>query len=164
MFILMWFSEVPYLFPHPFHEFEGIKNLANEISQICDGIKQLVGFKGKSANEIEKTMLVEFRINWIKSVISIIVGIISGCLFLQRRRSGYFLTFFLSLLFISIRVIYLFKHPRLSFSLEYYKFKLQHLPVRTIHDFLIQLILLITAISIIYLFRTRNSGCFKKNP
>jgi len=40
IFVLMWITQVAYLFPHPFQEHEGIKNLAMEATQFPDVVKQ----------------------------------------------------------------------------------------------------------------------------
>lgn len=160
IYTLMWISQVPYLFPHPFQEHEGIRNLAKDAAQFPDWLKQESVVKDKSADELEKTMLTELRINWIKSALLIIMGILSGCLLFQRRKAGYFLTFFLSILVIGIRFLHLVRYRSSTFSLEFYSFLLHRKPVQTIHDFLMQFVLLGMVIFLTYIFLTRKSDHF----
>ena len=160
LYTFIWLSQVPYLFPHPFQESEGIRDLAREATQLPDWIKQQSSIKDKTADELETSMLVEMRINWIVSTLFIVMGIVSGCLLIQRRKAGYFLTFFLSIVMIGMKFLHLVRYRSNTFSLEYYKFLLQRMPVRTIHDFLMQLVLLSTAVFLMYIYLSRKSEHF----
>ena len=57
-----------------------------------------------------------------------------------------------SILMISIKFLHLVRYRSNTFSLEYYKFILQHMPMRIIHDFLIQLVLLGTVLFLVYIY------------
>ena len=163
---IMWVSLVPYLFPHPFQEHKGIRNLATKVTQLPDWIKQesSIKIKDKTADELEKGMMTELRINWIKSALFIVMGVLSGWLLIQRRKKGYLLAFFFSLLIIGIRFAHLLRYRRVTLSLKYYEFLLHRAPVSTIHDILMQLVLLGTVIFLMYIFVTRKPGHFISNP
>ena len=155
---IMWVSQVPYLFPHPFQERKGIRKLALEVMQAPDWIKQKSAVKDKTADELEKRMMTELRINWIKSTVFILIGVFSGLLLIQRRLEGYFLAFLFSLLFIGIKLANLLRYHTVTFSLKYYKLLLHHRPVGTIHDILMLLVQLSTVIFLMYIFVTRKKG------
>ena len=108
--------------------------------------------------------MTELRINWIKSALVNVIGVLSGFLLIQRRRGGYLFAFFFSLLIIGIRLVNLFRYRRVTFSLEYYEFMLRQSPVRTILDLLMQLVLLATVIFLIYIFVTRKPEHFVSTP
>ena len=154
----MWFSQLPYLYPHPFQGHEGIRKLAEYSTQHPDWLKQLSGINNRTADELEKSMLTELRITWIKSALFIITGIISGCLLIQRKRVGYILAFFLSIIMIGLRGLHMVRYPRASFSLRFYRLRLEHWPVRTIHEFSMQLVLLGTIAFLAYVFLTRKTS------
>ena len=156
IYSLLWLSQVPYLFPHPFQESEGIRDLATEAAQSPDWIKQKSSIKDKTEDELYTSMLIGLRISWIKSTIFIVMGLVSGCLLIQRRKAGYFLTFSLSILIIGIKFLHLMRYRSNTFSLDYYKFLLQHMPLRTIHDFLMQLVLLSTVVFLMYISVTEK--------
>lgn len=157
---IMWISQVPYLFPHPFQENKGIRDLATEFMQSPDWIKQASSIKAKTADELEKSMLIELRIHWIKGALFIVIGVLSGWLLIRRRTGGYLLAFFFSLLIIGIRLARLLRHGKFTRTLEIYKILLRRYPVRTIHDILLQLVLLGTVIFLIYIFVTRKPEHF----
>ena len=162
--IIMWVSRVPHLFPHPFQENKGIRDLATEFMQFPDGLKQASSVKAKTADELEKRMLIELRIHWIKGALFIVIGVLSGWLLIRRRIGGYLLAFFSSLLFIVIRFAPYLRHGKFTSTLETYKFLLRRYPVRTSHDILVYLILLGTVIFLMYIFFTRKRGHFISNP
>ncbi len=162
---IMWVSQVLFLFPHPFQKHEGIRKLATDVMQVPDWIKQQSPIiKDRTADELEKRMMTEFRNEWLKSALFIVIGVLSGWLLIQRRKEGYLLAFFFSLLIIGIRFANLLRHRRVWFSLKYHEFMLRQYPVRTIHDLLMQLVLLGTVIFLIYLFVTRKPRHFISNP
>lgn len=53
LFILLWTSKIPYLFPHPFQPNQGVKYLSKEAVEIPEFIKQQGGIGGKTQIEIE---------------------------------------------------------------------------------------------------------------
>ncbi len=156
IYALTWLSQIPYLFPPPFQQNESIQDLAMEATQSPDWIKQQSSIKDKTADELETSILTEIRINWIESSIFIVMGIVSGCLLIQRRKVGYFLTFFLSILMICIKFFHFVRYRSHTFSLDYYKFLLQYMPVQTIHGFFIQLVLLSTVVFLMYIYLSRK--------
>ena len=162
---IMWVSRVPYLFPHPFQEHKSIRDLATKFIQSPDWIKQASpSIKDKTADELVKGMMTEIRINWIKSALFIVMGVLSGWWLIQRRRKGYLLAFFSSLLIIGIRFTPFLRHGKFTSTIETYKFLLRRYPVRTIHDILMQLVLFGTVVFLIYIFVTRKPGHFISNP
>ncbi len=161
---IMWVSRVPYLFPHPFQEHKGIRDLATDVIQGPDWIKQASSIKDKTADELVKGMMTELRINWIKSALFIVMGVLSGWWLVQRRKKGYLLAFFSSLLIIGIRFAHLLRYRRVTLSLKYYEFLLHRAPVCTIHDILMLLVLLGTVIFLMYIFVARKPGRFISNP
>ena len=154
--IIIWISQVPYLFPHPFQEHKGAKKLVAEFMQVPDWIKQESSIKAKTADELEKNLMTELRINWIKSAFFIVMGVLSGWWLIQRRKRGYLLAFFFSLLIIGMRFNQHLRFLRKGWFLEYHELMLRRAPVSTIHDILMQLVLLGTVIFIIYIFMTRK--------
>ena len=161
---IMWVSQVRFLFPHPFQKHEGIRKLATEAMQLPDWIKQQSPIKDNTADELEKRMMTEFRIDWLRSVLFIVIGVLSGLLLIQRRKGGYLLAFFFSLFIIGSRFVILLRYRRVTFSLEHHEFMLRQYPVRTILDLLMQLVLLATVIFLIYIFVTRKPQRFINNP
>ena len=157
VFIIMWFSQIPYLLPHPFQEHKGIRDLATDVVQGPNWIKEASPFlKDKTADELTRSMIIELRIHWIKSALFIVVGVLSGWLIIQRRKGGYLLAFFFSLLIIGIRFVSLLWYWRVTFSLKYYEFILRRCPVRKIHEIVMYLVLLGTVIFLIYTFKDKE--------
>lgn len=154
--IIMWVSQIPYLFPHPFQENKGIRDLATQFFQAPDWIKRESSVKAKTADELSKRMVTELRIVWIQSALFIVIGVLSGCLLIQRRKEGYLLAFFFSLFILGIRFVHFLQYRTVTFSIKYYEFLLHRAPVRTIHDFLMLSVLLYIAIVIMYIFVTRK--------
>lgn len=151
--VIMWVSRIPYLYPHPFQEHKGIRALAKDVVQGPDWIKQASPtIKDKTADELAKTMMIELRLVWIKSVLFIVMGLLSGWWLIQRRKKGYLLAFFSSLLFIGIRFTPLLRPGKFTQTLKTYKFLLRRYPVRTIHDILMLLVLLGIVLLLIYVF------------
>ena len=161
---IMWVSQVLCLFPHPFQKHEGIRKLATDAMQVPDWTKQESPIKDKTADELEKRMMTQFRIEWVKSALFIVIGVLSGLLLIQRRKGGYLLAFFFSLLIIGITFVNLLRYRRVTFSLKYHEFMLRQYPVRTILDLSMQLVLLATVIFLIYIFATRKPERFVSNP
>jgi hypothetical protein len=157
MLAIMWASYVPDLFPHPFQEKKGIRDLAIEYTKLPDWLKQESRFNDKTADELEKEMMTELRIEWIKSVLFIVIGVLSGCLLIQHRKAGYLLAFFSSLLFIGIGFVNLLRY---GFHIEHYGFMLHRAPVRTIQGILMQLVILGTVILLIYVYVTQKHRPF----
>jgi hypothetical protein len=159
---IMWVSQIPYLFPHPFQEHEGIKKLAIDSTKLPGWIKQQSQIEGKTADELEKGMMTELRIGWIKGALFTVIGVLSGWWLIQRKKKGYLLAFFFSLSIIVIKFIKLW--PRLrKYSLSYFELLLRHFPVRGIHDILGDLVLLGTVIFLMYIFMTRKTSLEELN-
>jgi hypothetical protein len=156
IFTIMWVSWIPYLFPHPFQEHKGIRNLATDVVQGPNWIKEASPIiKDKTADELGMLMMIELRFHWIKSALFIVMGVLSGWWLIQRRKGGYLLAFFFSLLIIGIRLVNLLRYRKFTLTLETYKLLLSHYPVRTIHEILMYLVLLGTVIFLIYTFKDK---------
>ncbi len=156
--IIMWVSRVPYLFPHPFQESKALRKLATDFMQSPDWIKQESGIKVQTADDLERSMTINLRIHWVKGAVLIAVGVLSGWWLVQGSKGGYLLAFSFSLLVIGLRLAHLVRYRRFTFSLDYYEFSLHHFPLRTIHDILMQLVLLGTVIFLMYMFVTRKAA------
>lgn len=152
IFAIAFASQVPYLFPHPFQENEGIRDLATKLTQAPNWIRQESQVKDKTADELTKRMMTELRIAWVESALYIVIGLLSGLLLVLHKKEGYWLAFFLSLFLLFIR------YRTVTFSLRHYEFLLHHAPVRTCHDILMSLVLLYTVIviGIFGLLRKKN--------
>jgi len=159
MLAIAFASQVPYLFPHPFQENEGLRDLATEFFQAPNWIRQESQVKAKTADELTKRMMTELRIDWIESALCIVIGVLSGFLLILHRKEGYWFAFFFSLFLLCIRVAHFIQYRTVTFSLRYYEHLLHHAPVSTCHDILMSLVLLYTVIVIgtLGLLKEKNS-------
>ena len=103
IFISLWVSNIPYLFPLPFQPHQGIKDFSKEVADIPDFIKEEAGIGSKTQIEIEAIVTRELRNIWFKSFVCIIIGIFSGILIIQKKNLGRFLALGLSLYIVGIR-------------------------------------------------------------
>lgn len=161
IYTAIWLSQVPYLFPHPFQQHDGVRKLAEQSTQLPEWIRQKSDIHEQTADELEKSMLSELRVGWLKSALVMGLGILSGCLLIKGKKAGCLLTFLLSMVVISIRVCHMLRYRKTSFSLEHYRFLLERMPVRTVHDFLLLLVLSGTIVILAYLFLTRKPSCLE---
>jgi hypothetical protein len=144
IFISLWLSNVPYLFPVPFQPHQGIKDLSKEVADAPEFIKEQAGVGGKTQTEIETIVMRDLRILWIKSLVFIIIGIFSGILIVQKKNLGRFLALGLSLYLVGIRFYHFFssEYWREKFSIKYFTVRFHFFPVRTVHEEVTFLILL----------------------
>jgi hypothetical protein len=144
IFILLWLSNIPYLFPLPFQPHQGIREFSKELADMPGFLKEEAGIGGKTQAEIETFVAREFRILWIKSLVFIVIGIFSGILIVQKRNLGRFLALGLSLYLVGIRFYHFFglEHWRDRLSIKYFTIRFKYFPIRAIHEDITYLILL----------------------
>lgn len=144
IFILLWLSNVPYLFSLPFQPHQRIKDLSKEVADAPEFIKEQAGIGGKTQTEIETIVTRDLRILWIKSLVFIVIGIFSGILIVQKKHVGRFLALGLSLYLVAMRFYHFFgsEHWRDKFSIKYFTVRFKYFPVRTVHEEITLLILL----------------------
>jgi hypothetical protein len=143
IFILLWLSNIPYLFPLPFQPHQGVKDLAKEVADAPEFIKEEGGIAGKTQIEIEAIVTRGLRIIWLKSLLFTIVGIFSGILIIQKKNLGRFLALGLCLYLVVIRFYHFFKLWPDSLSIKYFTIRFKHFPIRAIHEDITYLILLV---------------------
>jgi hypothetical protein len=146
IFILLWLSNVPYLFPLPFQPHQGVKDLSREVADAPEFIKEQAGVGGKTQTEIETIVTRDLRILWIKSLVFIIIGIFSGILILQKKNLGRFLALGLSVYLVGIRFYHIFssEYWHYRFSIKYFTIRFHFFPARTVLEEITFLILLCT--------------------
>jgi len=148
MFILLWLSNIPYLFPLPFQPHQGIREFSKELADMPGFLKEEAGISGKTQTEIETIVARKFRILWIKSLVFTIIGIFSGILIVLKKNVGHFLALGLSLYLVGMRFYHFFgsEHWRERITFEYFlkffRVRFQYSPLRTIHEEITFLILL----------------------
>jgi hypothetical protein len=143
IFILLWLSNIPYLFPLPFQPHQGIKEWSKDLTEMPDFLKEEAGISGKTQAEIERFVARGFQILWIKSLIFTIIGIFSGILIVLKRNLGRFLALGLSLYIVVIRFYHFSKLWPDSLSIRYFTIRFKHFPIRAIHEDITYLILLV---------------------
>ena len=148
LFTLIWVLEIPYLFPHPFQQNEGLKKLSEEVIKASDIIKEATGINGLSAAEIENNLSRELKITWVVSIVLIGCGCISGFLLFRKKNYGRLLAIGVSLIVVSKRLINLFssEYWRERLSLKAYALQFEYFPIRTIQDDVTFIVLLATIV------------------
>lgn len=118
--------------------------MSREVADAPEFIKEQGGVGGKTQTEIETIVTRGLRILWIKSLVFIIIGILSGILILQKKNLGRFLVLGLSIYLVGIRFYHFFcsEHWRDKFSIKYFTIRFHFLPARTVHELITFLILL----------------------
>jgi len=82
------------MYPTPFQRKKGIKSFAKEASEVPEWIKKEAGFEGYTQEDLEKQITYELIFSWFKSLLMILIGILSGILFIRRGPLGYILAIF----------------------------------------------------------------------
>jgi hypothetical protein len=143
IFILLWLSNIPYLFPLPFQPHHGIKEWSKELAEMPDFIKEEGGIGGKTQEEIETFLTRSFRILWIRSFLFIVIGVSSGILIILNKNLGRFLALGLSFYIVVIRLYEFFslEHWRDRLSIKYFAMHFKYF--RIIHEDIAYLILLV---------------------
>jgi len=160
--ILLWSSYLPNMYPIPFRRNPGIKSLAKEVAEGPEWIKKEAGFEGYTQEDLEKAMTNELIFSWFKGLLMILIGILSGILFIRRGHLGYILAiicfaFFLIIPRLCSFIKYgLFSHIRilhLALTKKYYSMFFS-----IIRD---EIVFLISVIIIIYLILPSTVKKFK---
>ena len=160
--ILLWSSYLPNLYPTPFRRNPGIKSIAKEVAEGPEWIKKEGGFEGYTQEDLEKAMTNELIFTWFKSLLMILIGILSGILFIRRGHLGYILAIICLAFFIIIPRLYyfirhgLFLHIRmlhLALTKNYYS-----ISFRIIHN---DIVFVISIIIFIYLILPSTVKKFK---
>jgi hypothetical protein len=89
--ILLWSSFLPSLYPTPLQSKKGIKSLAKMASEVPDWIKKEAGYEEYTQKDIENMMINELISSWFKSLLMILIGILSGILIIRRSPLGHIL-------------------------------------------------------------------------
>lgn len=84
VWLLLWLSHIPHLvYYYPFQELKGVKLLVEEVAN--SPIKELaVG--NKSQKEVEDSLTRELQIVWVKSLSTVLVGLVAALLILKRKK------------------------------------------------------------------------------
>lgn len=145
--LLLWISYIPQLVSHyPFQEHKGVKSLIEEVSKAPDFIKKESGLLNKTPAELENSVMREIRIEWIKGVLILFVGLFTAFLLLKKKRSGRILALSLAGGLLLLNSIYFVKYWRYKLSLQYWALNLQHFPTQTIQGIVATIIMIATVI------------------
>ena len=148
-FTLMWVIQATYLvqyFPFTKETKATSQQLTKEASQLPKSLKEGTALAGKTAVTIQKELETSLKIEWVKSLVLIVCGIIVGCLLILHKAMGYFLALLLSLGLIVHKVFSLY--ARGEFSLESYALLFQYFPLNVIREIIMFLVLLITVVTL----------------
>ena len=106
--ILLWSSYLPNMYPTPFRRNPGIKSIAKELAEAPEFIKEEAGYEGYTQEDLEKQIRYKLIFSWFKWVLMILIGILSGILFIRRGHLGYILAIICFAFFIIIPRLYMF--------------------------------------------------------
>ena len=161
VFLLLWLSNIPYFFSHPFQPHQGIKDLSGELANAPEFIKEDAGIGGQKQIDIERILTKQIRLAWLKSLFFNLIGIFSGILIIRKKNLGRILALGLSVFLVGMRLYHSFQsaHWRDSLSIRYFKIRFEYFPVRTVHEEITFLILLST---IVLLLTPSIAATFKK--
>jgi len=106
--ILLWSSYLPNMYPTPFQRNTGIKSIANELAEAPEFIKKEADIEGYTQEDIAKRITNSLIFSWFKWVLMILIGILSGILFIRRGLLGHILAVICLAFFIIIPRLYMF--------------------------------------------------------
>lgn len=153
VFILLWISQIPYLFPLPFKPHQGTKDFSKELAEAPEFIKEGAGIARNNQTEIETIVTRMVQVLWFKSLFFVVVGIGSGILIIKKKWLGYFLALGLSLYLVGMRLYYIFSSDywRDILSIKYFTIRFENFPVKTIHEEITFLTLLVIIVLLLKL-------------
>jgi hypothetical protein len=159
--LVLWISHVPYLFEIPLYATPGIQWLSQEASDFPAWLKDEAEITGKSQSDIQSDLVTSCRIEFAKSLLLYLLGILSGVLVLKRHRWGRFLAIGISIYVLLLRIVkdVFREHP---FNWLYWKYSvfLSRYPLRAIYDIVTWLVLLVV---LVHLLRPSIAKRFEKN-
>jgi len=89
VWLLLWTSYIPQLvFHYPFQELKGVKSLIDEIDNAPTVIKEESVLLNKNPKELEKSVMRELRIEWVKAVSIVFAGLLAAFLLLKKGTLG----------------------------------------------------------------------------
>jgi hypothetical protein len=159
--LVLWVSHIPYLFEIPLYATSGIQRLSQDVSDSPAWLKDEAGINGKSQSNIQSILVKSFRIEFAKSLLLCLLGILSGVLVLKRHILGYFLVIGLSVCVLLLRIVHVAfsVHPFHSLYFKYTVFFSRY-PFRVIHSDITWLVLLVV---LVHLLRPSITRKFNKN-
>ncbi len=159
VFIVLWASHIPlYLFPHPHDLVKGLSAEGEDIYMIM--FKEPGPVVRTPTVEMGRQLIRESRISFLKSLLFIAGGILSGILLILRKKSGFILALTLSCFIVVMRTYYLVssEHWRARLSLVSFKIEFEEFPIRTIFEKTTFLVLLVTIIMLLMPSKEKSSA------
>ena len=146
-FILVWVLQATYLFQYfPFTKDakENTQQVSKEALQLPESMHAGTAVENKTLATIQNDLDVALKLNWVKSLVLIVCGIILGCLLFMQKSTGYLLAFIFSFCLLLYKGIANFSSGELS--LQSYVIFIQNFPLNTLREITMVLVLLITVI------------------
>ncbi|MEE9912749.1 MAG: hypothetical protein K4571_13630 [Deltaproteobacteria bacterium] len=146
-FILMWVLQATYLFQYfPFtnETKENTQQLTREASQLPAGLHAGTVLENKTPEALQKEMDAALKLNWVKSLVLVVCGIIVGCLLFLQKTIGYFFAFVFSAALIVHKSFIYFASG--NFSIQSYVSFFQYFPMDVLREIIMVLVLVFTFI------------------
>ena len=146
-FILMWVLQATYLFQYfPFtnETKENSEQVVKEALQLPESMHAGTAVDNKTPATIQSDLNVALKLNWVKSLVLIVCGIILGCLLFMQKPIGYLLAFVFSFCLLLYKAIANFSSGELS--LQACVIFIQNFPLNTLREITMVLVLIITVI------------------
>lgn len=148
--LILWISHIPYLFEIPLYPTPGIQQLSQEVSDSPAWLKDEAGLTGKSQSDIQSNLVKSLRIEFAKSLLVCLLGILSGILVLKRHKLGYFLAIGLSFYVLLLKIVHItFRGHLFQWLYGKYTVLFFRCPFRIIHSDITWLVLLVVLVHLL---------------
>ena len=146
-FILMWVFQATYLIQYyPFtKETKGnTQQLTREALQLPEALHAGTVLENKTPDAIQKEMDAALKLNWVKSLVLVVCGIIVGCLLFMQKTIDYIVALVFSAALIFHKSFIYFAGG--NFSVQSYITLFKYFPMDVLREIIMVLVLVFTFI------------------
>ena len=151
----VWASHIPWHVTYwPFGTHQGVHQLVQELDELEPWLKEMGGVEGRTAAEMERSIMTELQGGWIRGVAFMVLGMFAGVSLARRKRYGHILVLGTAgwcVIGSLVSIVRRYPHILGTFRLHF-----EHRPIEFIHGYIVLAVQIVAIVCLIVLARRRR--------